>query len=244
MKNIFLLRVKQGTDLDNGVSMMILRYFYIAEYSSFANDLDVNLGGKYKFFYKTKENELQVIIDDTYVDKLYFEYDVISDISAILGKNSAGKTTVLRIINSVFNEVSGKNYIIVFESDQNYMLYTNLQQLRYNTTILEKKINCIIQKKFNSIEILKNVGLIYFSNIFDKASPFQGNANLIDISTNYAFENFYAVKEKRENKERTSILTEYKSSCILQEIDFLLDIKINNLLSEIIAENISEEKFE
>lgn len=218
---------------------MVLRYFYIEEYNGVAQGLDINLGGQYKFYYIANENCLQIIKDEKYVDNLYQEYNVISDISAILGKNSAGKTTVLRMINSVFNGFyisNDKKYIILFENEENYILYTNYERLKCNDGILKKKLKCVMQKYFNPIEELKNVGLIYFSNIFDKATPFKGNANLIDISTNYTFENFYMEKVKKESNrsdEKSSIMDEYKSSCILQEIDFLLDMERENAKDEI-----------
>lgn len=223
---------------------MILRYFYIYKYNEVAQNLDVNLGGKYKFYYKFEENKLYVVEDETYVENLYSEYSVISDISAILGKNSAGKTTILRMINSIFNgfNYTEQDYIILFENEQNYILYTNFEQLGCNESILLKKMNRVIQKKFRALEELYDVGLIYFSNIFDRSTPFQGNSNMIDISTNHAFEIFYEERLKsgiKRNDEKSSIMIEYKSNCILQEIDFLLDIDkivgndIINLLFEI-----------
>ena len=113
----------------------------------------------------------------------------------ILGKNSAGKTTVLRMINSVFNGFSRKEkYIVLFETEDKFILYTNFESLLFEATKLCKKLQFIKKADFNPIDELQNVGLIYFSNIFDKATPFQGNANLIDISINFTFENFY--KEK------------------------------------------------
>lgn len=208
---------------------MILRYFYIDKYNEAAQNLDVNLGGKYKFHYIEAQKTLQITENTEYVKNLYEEYDVISDVSAILGKNSAGKTTVLRMINSIFNGFdiyNNKQYIILFEKECNYILYTNYQQIKYNENSLDKIIMLETGKYFNAIDILKDVGLIYFSNIFDKATPFQGNANLIDISTNYLFEQFYQnITVKKKDHERINIMEEYKSDNILSEIDFLLDMK-------------------
>lgn len=212
---------------------MILRYFYVEEYSEIAPGLDVNLGGRYKFYYHKKENKLEVIKTEKYVMHLYNEYDVISDISAIFGKNSAGKTTVLRMINAIFNgfEESGSGYIVVFECEKNYILFTDNNSLHNNTLSLNKPIEWHISKKFNAIDELRDVGLIYFSNIFDKATPFQGNSNLIDISTNYTFETFYKEKGKKILEDR-SLLEEYKRSCLLQEITFYLDMEKENKNNE------------
>ena len=174
---------------------MILRYFYLDGYNSVAQNLDVNLGGKYKFYFLRDKKTLNIVEDNMYVNNLYKDYSVISDISAILGKNSAGKTTVLRMINSVFNGFSRKEkYIVLFETEDKFILYTNFESLLFEATKLCKKLQFIKKADFNPIDELQNVGLIYFSNIFDKATPFQGNANLIDISINFTFENFY--KEK------------------------------------------------
>lgn len=210
---------------------MILRYFYIDKYNEIAQNLDINLGGKYKYQYQATMNKLLFIRNEGYVANLYEEYSVISDVSAILGKNSAGKTTVLRMINSIFNgfnKYSKERYIIIFEKENNYILFTNYMHLKYDEKKLDKKIQCEKGESFNAIDILKDVGLIYFSNIFDRATPFQGNANLIDISANYMFEHFYMdnINRKLNNTgEKISILEEYKSDSNLTEIDFLLDIK-------------------
>lgn len=218
---------------------MVLRYFYFNKYNNIVQDLDVNLGGQYKFYYKKYEKKLYIVKDNKYVRNLYREYNVISDVSAILGKNSSGKTTVLRMINSIFNGCTIWNkekYIIIFETKYSYILYTNYEYFKYEEAVLNKKLRIISQKFLDSINVLKNVGLIYFSNIFDKATPFEGNANLIDISTNYAFEKFCEEKIKNKIKkidEKSHILDEYKASCILQEIAFLTDIGEQNNKDEI-----------
>lgn len=210
---------------------MILRYFYIDKYNEAARDLDVNLGGKYRFHYQSSTNELKISGNKGYVNNLYEEYENISDVSAILGKNSAGKTTVLRMINAIFNGFDvydRKQYIVLFERETHYIMYTNYVRIKYDESILDRKILCEERQYFNAIDILKDVGLIYFSNIFDRATPFQGNANLIDVSTNYLFENFYRNdipgKIKR-NPESTNLMDDYKSASILSEIDFLLDLR-------------------
>lgn len=209
---------------------MILRYFYIDKYNEIAQNLDINLGGKYKFQYQDTKNQLLFIKNETYVENLYEEYNVISDVSAILGKNSAGKTTILRMINTIFNSFESYDkakYIIIFEKGGTYILYTNYMDIEYDPKTLDKEIQHLEIKSFNAIDILKEVGLIYFSNVFDRATPFQGNANLIDISANYMFEQFnidYINGKMKNIGEGINILEEYKSESILAEIDFLLDI--------------------
>lgn len=207
---------------------MILRYFYLDGYNSVAQNLDVNLGGKYKFYFLRDKKTLNIVEDNMYVNNLYKDYSVISDISAILGKNSAGKTTVLRMINSVFNGFSRKEkYIVLFETEDKFILYTNFESLLFEATKLCKKLQFIKKADFNPIDELQNVGLIYFSNIFDKATPFQGNANLIDISINFTFENFYKENFKngiKRKDDKNNIMLDYKASCMLQEIDFMIDM--------------------
>lgn len=218
---------------------MILRYFYIDKYNEIAQNLDINLGGKYKYQYQAEENELIFIRNETYIENLYEEYSVISDVSAILGKNSAGKTTILRMINAIFNGLniySKEKYIIIFEKESKYILYTNYMRIEYNERMLDKKIQCEKREYFYAIDILQEVGLIYFSNVFDRATPFQGNANLIDVSANYMFEQFYMdyINGKMKSfSEKTSILEEYKSESIMTEIDFLLDIKRTTATEEL-----------
>lgn len=212
---------------------MILRYFYVEQYSEIAPGLDVNLGGRYKFYYHKEDDILEIIKTEKYVKNLYNEYDVISDVSAILGKNSAGKTTILRMINSIFNGF-GENdsgYIVVFECEEKYIFFTSINHLQKTFLNLNKPIEWHISKRFDAIDEFKDIGLVYFSNIFDKATPFQGNSNLIDISTNYSFETFYRQNGKKILNNR-SILDEYKRSCILQEISFFIDMQEKGEINE------------
>ena len=59
---------------------MILRYFYLDGYNSVAQNLDVNLGGKYKFYFLRDKKTLNIVEDNMYVNNLYKDYSVISDI--------------------------------------------------------------------------------------------------------------------------------------------------------------------
>lgn len=105
---------------------MILRYIYIKEYHDTVSNLNLNFGGNYKFKYEN--GYLKMINNDDYVKDLYKDYNCISDITAIIGKNSSGKTTALRIINAIFAEVwLDLEYIIVFESDTKMFCYFNLK---------------------------------------------------------------------------------------------------------------------
>ena len=199
---------------------MILRYFYIQKYNDITENININLGGKYKFAFDEQKKRLNAVLDDTYISNLYKKFDVISDISALLGKNGSGKTTVLRIINQIFNRFYNRNdtgYIIVYEGDnQKYYMNTNIKK------VLELKDSLTDMCEYRNIsDMLDGIGLIYYSGIFDKATPFQGNANLIDISTNFDFENFY-----KENKSTLpeSILDEYRLKCLMQELSFLISL--------------------
>ncbi len=208
---------------------MLLRYFYLEKYNEMFENVDVNLGGAHNFRYLLDVNELFISKNENHVNKLYDKYNVISDVSAILGKNSSGKTTILRIINTIFNsflDAKRKEYIVAFELDEKILLFTSYEGIKI--TQIEALVDVEVKRyvHFNSIDNLHDVGLIYFSNIFDKSSPFAGNANLLDISTNSIFEKYCKSKSIMNGiKEKNyCVLDDYKSYSALQEMILLISL--------------------
>lgn len=181
---------------------MILRYIYIKEYHDTVSNLNLNFGGNYKFKYEN--GYLKMINNDDYVKDLYKDYNCISDITAIIGKNSSGKTTALRIINAIFAEVwLDLEYIIVFESDTKMFCYFNLKGKK-DINICNDGVYSVIkinlEKNFLVKKINEKIKLVYFSSIFDKSKALLENDSLLDISTNDELRK-YIKNELSNNKD-------------------------------------------
>jgi predicted ATP-dependent endonuclease of OLD family len=135
-------------------------------------------------------------------------YEGVSDVSAIIGENGSGKTTSLRIICGALGRVklvslnnNSQNVmhsIIIQEDIDNKQLYITSTFNTYNQDAGLVELNNDLRelgykgniKKLLRKDLLEKKQLVYFSNVFDKSAPFSASDNLIDISTNYRFEQF------------------------------------------------------
>lgn len=200
---------------------MILRYFYINNYYEKKENLNINLGGIFRFHYEN--NRIHVRKNEDYTNSLYEEIPEISDVSAILGKNGAGKTSVLRMINFLFNDLRGSangKYIVIFElADGKYIIYSKLRIENINE--VKKSFGIVRVDRKEMQDRFSDMGLIYYSGIFDKTTPFQENANLKDISINSEFEKF--CKERKLSDIEESIVNSFRADNIKREVKFHIE---------------------
>lgn len=206
---------------------MILRYIYIQNHNRGLNNLAINLGGSFRFEFDG--NKLICDKEEEYVQGIYQQYESIADISAIIGQNGAGKTSILRAINMVLSSAENNlKYIAVFETDEVWQCYWNLDKELLDVD--EKKLLKLKMFKLHHNEIIDNIKggykVVYFSNIFDKATPFAAHNNLIDISTNSMLKEFlaeYSNIQDKQNKYVTSQLENcLKENKVIDEIKYYL----------------------
>lgn len=176
----------------------------------------INLGGELSFYFS--DNRLIWKENKYYVPNLYEEYDVVKDISAIVGENGAGKTTALKSLNNI---LSGNymNYILIIQTKDKYIIFTNIDSLELKDPLIKYEIVVINGTKIAAFleEQQCFFRLIYFSHIFDRAHLFQKHKNLLDISTNNEWNN-------RMMKKVDGISVEfegnYRSDSIMERLPF------------------------
>lgn len=176
---------------------MILRYLYIKKWSTTVNNLDINLGGRYEFLYN--EGRLIAVEAKEYVGNIYSRFSNIADVTAIIGKNSSGKTTILKLISSAFGNTSSSfQYIAVFQNkDESYSCYTKMDTpIRIDADCISHEEKIAAYMSLGDILSFGNkTKLIYFSNIFDKNKPLPDHEYLIDISTNREITKYISSRE-------------------------------------------------
>lgn len=104
---------------------MKLLYMYIESFGDLFQDISFEFSNEYKVCYDKSHKTLTLERNELYLDGFYG--DVISDITAIVGKNGSGKTTILELIGRTLkdrleqaNVVDGNlidKYFMIFLAD-------------------------------------------------------------------------------------------------------------------------------
>ena len=167
---------------------MELLYVYIENYREILKNKEFNFGGEKLFSY---ENSKLSMRDNNNYCRDFFGTN-INNITAIIGKNGTGKTTLLNFIldNIASEKDTGFKFkdkaIIVFKENDNYLIYAHSEMIINN----EEEFSIV--RYGNDIKkiISKEVGIIKFSNIFDLSENGSNiNCGYIDISTNNLLRN-------------------------------------------------------
>ena len=169
---------------------MELVYCWIKDFENL-KDIELNISGEYDIEYKKEEKKLEIRKNLNYMEN--FWGNNIKNITAIIGKNGSGKSSILNFIIFLMSKVeSYKYYEIIFivkeqkkltiVANDNLinnknMINCDLEILKdvilYNTKKYKNEMEGKTETKINSKEIfnrksiLNKMHCIYFSNIFD-----------------------------------------------------------------------------
>lgn len=102
---------------------MHLSAIYIEGHHLFSKPQIINLGGRY--FYSIKGDFIVKVENEKYIPDFY-GIDTIKLVSAIVGKNGAGKTSLLNILSGVFQKEYGyRNMALIFEDNEKVFINDN-----------------------------------------------------------------------------------------------------------------------
>ncbi|CEO34668.1 Predicted ATP-binding protein involved in virulence [[Clostridium] sordellii] len=209
---------------------MKIRYIYIDKYKDIIEELHLNFGGKYKYTYESNIIMREDRYD--YIDNFYKDYSSIDEITAIIGKNSSGKTTILRLINDIIGgERIEYNYIMIYEVNKSLYYLSNIPNIKWGPAV-----------NIDKGSIPKDIGIIFFSSIFDKSTCLSSNTKLVDISTNkilrtyiedYHFEEIQNIVNSKEQMISDRLIEEkYSDYDIIDNFRKIEILKIINFISK------------
>lgn len=163
---------------------MKIIYIYIENYEEIIENEEIDFKSKYKIEFK--KDRIKISNNNNYIENFYSKYPNINDVTAIIGKNTSGKSSILKIINSIwsyiFKDVKRDIRALVFFEDGEKIKYFNG---------LKRKVKIDINIKNQNIKIERinrrthpDSTIIYFSGIFDRNPGLNETPSFIDISTN------------------------------------------------------------
>lgn len=212
---------------------MQLDYLWINDFRVLKN-FAVNFSTQVQYSYDKDLRQLSIISTPNPL-KDFFGNN-ITEVTAFIGKNGVGKSTLFDFINrNLANHLEGAAeiyedgyFIAVFEK----IIYTKSTDLIQNIDVLIKSGYKIFQDD-NNAEMYysngpdNNIGFtdygklkyLYYSNVFDLNINYHDPLNLIDISTN----NLLRVESYKEDK--TEEIGLFYSSELKRQIDFISEVE-------------------
>lgn len=168
-------------------------YIYIKKYKGVSN-LGINLSNEFKFHFDEDKNELIISSAQHYIPKFFG--DNITNLTAIIGENGAGKTTALRYIveylSGGIHNHQDNNSIVVFRK-ANQVFYFSIRDIN----ILPKNSISKPERVFNTEGIRSSAVTIFLSNVFDPTSYYTNDylhgqlGETKNLSTQYLLYNDY-----------------------------------------------------
>lgn len=167
---------------------MRLAAIHIFDHYLFEETKTINFGSKYNYqilsdgtFCSIKREENLLFIPNFFADS------TILNISAIVGTNGVGKTSILKEITQLFSNSYGSSSIIIFEDATDEMIIHNSNHsIKFITKIKFKKVDVDLQT-------------IYYSPFLDFKEQFSG----IDLSFDkLLFSDLENIQGVREGNER------------------------------------------
>ena len=221
---------------------MELVYLWVEKYKNIQSQ-GFNFSPRFDCKYDEDKNELTIKKNDDYIPD-FFGKNI--NVTAIVGKNGSGKSSILEFINSF--EKKKNKFCLIFEVDNEKNIFHNISSIKYNKNILKK----------NNVEKIKEYFTIFSyssefnqKNITDEEAIYQIITDLMKEDKNHIFEKFkhifypqkMMVSDKINYKEKVEeelINTfdgqDYDYSFDKEIVDLIRKNKDNNLINLIIYE--------
>lgn len=130
---------------------MELVYLWVKNYKNIQKQ-GFNFSPRFRCEYDEEKNELTIDEKKDYVS--IFPDNI--NVTAIVGENGSGKSTILEIISNIVLEIESKNEIILVFVDANKLLYTNYKIANIISNITIKEIDSDNKDKLLSVYYSSN----------------------------------------------------------------------------------------
>ncbi len=222
---------------------MQLAAIWVKEHFLFGTQI-INLGGKYHYTIQEAIDETKDTIkisrqeNEKYISGFYsFPNKKLSLISAIVGKNGSGKSTVIEIIRSILNKatwgrISFELGILIFEDSISGKVAIYFSDPFKQDSFLEsqevRKKKTIELLDFEKTDTNTYVESIFYSPFLDiKENTLNyGKSPDIDLSLDRLFQDDY---ENNRSKDSPDPFTEHKYQNIYRQFNFLKKPLIQSL---------------
>ncbi|GGA65236.1 AAA family ATPase [Ornithinibacillus halotolerans] len=206
---------------------MKILYFWFNEYKK-VKDFEANFGSEYLFGFEYNNHTISVEDNKVYIKDFFKIKSKESknpkvDISAIVGENGSGKSTILEFLSEIMNSENNENI------DSEYILiYTIDERLHFSTNINKKIIFRNNSSKYiifcnTPINLHGHLTLI-FSNVFDAKSigmhSEEEGIHYRNITTNFLMSQFYELSQFliSELEKQVYFVHEYKDQLNIQNL--------------------------
>lgn len=169
---------------------MKLCFIWVKKYKGF-RDLSLNLSDEFNFEYDINSNCLLKTKNDNFIPSLFEEN--ISCVTAIVGKNGAGKSNCLELICTILQGSMYQfdtEFISVIEHESNFHIsHTLTSKLTINFP------HSIVQEKGKA----KGFNTIFFSNVHDERYyEFSDDVVIATANNGYGYRNLFSSKWRRK----------------------------------------------
>lgn len=193
-------------------------YIYIKQYKGISN-IGINLSNQFKFQFDENKNELIISNVKHYIPELFGAN--ITNLTAVIGENGAGKTTVLKYIveylsDGIHNHQDNNSIVVYRKGNQISYFSTEDISIFLQADISEPK------KVFDTKNIRSSAIAIFLSNVFDPTSYYtydylqQQLGKTKNLSTQYLL---YADYQNRTGEDafKTNLTYEQRFSSFAAE---------------------------
>lgn len=186
---------------------MELVYLWIERYNNIYKQ-GFNFCSEYEFDFDYEKNILQFNTLEPKKIKLFD--DAFLNITAIIGKNGSGKSSVLKFLKTIFSQKRDffHNYFLIVKSTNRLLLLQNINKSKNEPIEIINLDNSKIEISHENREISSLVDLVFYSNslsIYDDISS-------SNITADISLYNYLHIHARKSNKYLLDQITELEQS--------------------------------